>query len=238
MANKICKYCNKEFITWQSRVAHENFCKANPNKLESYLTTYRKEHSAWNKGLKRKNGIHGWCYGKNKDNDERLMKLSLARMGDNNPSSYKNRPDRSLDIKKQSETMKQKILEGTYTPNTENRLCHKLFVYDNKKFRSSWEVIFYYFHKDFEYETKRIKYILNNEEHIYISDFYDPITNTIYEIKPDRMMYNIQKEKYEVIKNECINQGYNFIHCGDDWKNSIVLENTDINKDIIKKFNN
>lgn len=54
MANKICKYCNKEFITWQSRVAHENFCKANPNKLESYLTTYRKEHSAWNKGLKGK----------------------------------------------------------------------------------------------------------------------------------------------------------------------------------------
>lgn len=34
-------------------------------------------------------------------------------------------------------------------------------------------------------------------------------------------MYNIQKEKYEAIKLACITQGYNFIHCGDEWKNQL-----------------
>lgn len=163
--------------------------------------------------------------------------MSLDRIGDKNPCSYKNRPDRTKDIEKQSKTMKRKILEGSFIPNTENRLCHKIFKYDNKKFRSSWEIVFYYLHKDYEYETKRIKYILNNKEHVYISDFYDPKTNTIFEIKPDRLMYVIQKEKYDIIKQECINQGYNFIHCGDDWKNSIKLENLDIDEEILKKFN-
>lgn len=232
-----CKFCKKVFKTCQARCGHETFCAMNPNKKDSYLKTYFKEHDVWNKGLKGKSGIRGWCYGKNKHNDERLLKLSLDRIGDKNPCSYKNRPDRTKDIEKQSKTMKRKILEGSFTPNSENRLCHKLFKYDNKKFRSSWEIVFYYLHKDFEYETKRIKYILNNKEHVYISDFYDSKTNTIFEIKPDRVMYVIQKEKYDIIKQECINQGYNFIHCGDDWKNSIKIENLDIDEEILKKFN-
>lgn len=50
-------------------------------------------------------------------------------------------------------------------------------------------------------------------------------------------MYEIQKEKYDIIKQECINQGYNFMHCGDDWKKSIKLENLDIDEEILKKFN-
>lgn len=177
--------------------------------------------SSWNKG--KKLNFIPWNSGLTKNDDKRLLKLSQDRMGDNNPSSYKNRPDRSDANRKQSKTVKEKILNGSFTPKTENRLTHKKLIYDNIKFRSSWEVIFYYLHKkdNYLYESLRIKYWFNNKFHIYITDFYDPQTNTIYEIKPDNLFYNIQKEKYKTIINTCIKLGYNYIHLGDTWKNSI-----------------
>lgn len=193
-----------------------------------------KGHIPWNKGTK--GLIKGWCKGKNKYNDERLMKISLDRIGDKNPMHHSKRTYKESSKEKQSKIMKNKILEGSFTPNTENRLIHKKLIYDNKKFRSSWEVLFYYFNKNLEYETKRIEYSLNNKKHVYIADFYDSITNTIYEIKPNRILY-LQKDKYNCIKESCISNGYNFIHIGDDYFNNIKIpENCDINEEIIKMF--
>lgn len=179
-----------------------------------------KGHIPWNKGIK--GSIKGWCKGKNKNNDERLMKLSLNRIGDKNPMHHIKHPYKEISKEKQSRTMKNKILEGSFTPNTENRLIHKKLIYDNKKFRSSWEVLFYYFNKNLEYETKRIEYSLNNKKHVYIADFYDSKTNTIYEIKPNRILY-LQKDKYNCIKESCILNGYNFIHIGDNYFNNIKI---------------
>lgn len=79
-------------------------------------------------------------------------------------------------------------------------------------------------------------YFLNNKKHVYIADFYDSITNTIYEIKPNRILF-LQKDKYNCIKESCISNGYNFIHIGDDYFNNIKIpENCDINEEIIKMF--
>ncbi len=85
--------------------------------------------------------------------------------------------------------------------------------------------------------------MLDGKTKIYISDFYDSETNTIFEIKPDRMMYEINKAKYELIKSACIKEGFNFIHIGDEWYEYVKNHNmyydfcsTKISSEIIKKF--
>ena len=59
-----------------------------------------------------------------------------------------------------SSTLKDKILNGEWMPNTSNRFTHFQWKYKNLKFRSSWEMIFYVLNeqKKLELETIRIKY--------------------------------------------------------------------------------
>ena len=172
-----------------------------------------KGHIPWNKGLTKKD-------------DDRLLKISKERTGDNNPMSWKNHPDRGDEFRRQSETMKRKIANGEFTPQCANRLTHKMLKYDNITFRSSWEVIFYYLNQDkkLEYESLRIPYTLNGVKHTYIADFYDPASNTIYEVKPDRIMYKQKSEKNEAIKKTCIEKGYKFVHIGDEWQAGVKIE--------------
>lgn len=172
-----------------------------------------KGHIPWNKGLTKKD-------------DARLLKMSKERTGDNNLMSWKNHPDRGDELLRQSETMKKKIANGEFTPQCANRLTHKMLKYNNLSFRSSWEVIFYYLNRDkkLEYESLRIPYTLNGVKHTYIADFYDPDTNTIYEVKPDRIMYKQKPEKNEAIKNSCIEKGYKFVHIGDEWQVGVKSE--------------
>lgn len=175
----------------------------------------------------------------NKNNDPRIAKQTYEnKIGQNNPMSKTNYQDRTNLSKKQSSSMKQLILEGKFTPKSENRLCHLKLEYKGQKYRSSWEIIFHYLNPNMLYEKIRIPYKLKNgEEHTYISDFYDKTTNTIYEIKPDKI-YNDLSDKMEAIKESIKqNTNYNYIHLGDDWAKSIQLdENCDINEKIVKMF--
>lgn len=217
------------------------------HKINGYIGGFHHEpikgHVPWNKG-KIGRMPTPWNKGLTKNTDARLKNLSISRRGDKNPCSYKNKPDRTLMNVKQSETMKQKIINNEFTPKTSNRLCHKTLKYNGKNFRSSWEIIFYIINDEkYEYETKRVKYVLDGKTKIYISDFYDSETNTIFEIKPDRMMYEINKAKYELIKSACIKEGFNFIHIGDEWYEYVKNNNmyydfcsTKISSEIIKKF--
>lgn len=56
-----CKFCNKQLKNKNSLTQHEIRCSKNPNKLPSYLP----HGTPWNKGL-------------TKENDERVMKQSVA----------------------------------------------------------------------------------------------------------------------------------------------------------------
>lgn len=175
----------------------------------------------------------------NKDNDPRLQKFSKNRSGQNNPMSATNyKKDRTKINKLKSDTIKTLILEGKYTPKTENRLNHKKLEYNGIKYRSSWEIIFHYLNPTMLYETIRIPYTLKNgETHIYISDFYDNKTNTIYEIKPDKI-YKDLYEKMKAIEDSIkYNTDYNFVHLGDAWVKSVILpESCDIPENIINMF--
>lgn len=73
----------------------------------------------------------------------------------------------------QSIRMKTLILEGKFTPNSNNRNTHWDACCNGTTYRSSWEALYAYLNETAEYETLRIPYILNDKEFIYIVDFID-----------------------------------------------------------------
>lgn len=100
--------------------------------------------------------------------------------------------------------MKRLIYEGKFTPPVTNSWCRsktKVIILGKEKYvRSSWEALFWLLNPKLLYEKIRIPYLTNEgKQRIYVCDFYCPISNTIYEIKPKRerlTINNIIKEKY------------------------------------------
>lgn len=100
--------------------------------------------------------------------------------------------------KKQSETMKRMIADGTFTPCITNKWTHWSIEVQGKKFRSSFEGIFYTFCKfykidDIKYEKVRIPYTFERENKTYIVDF--SFKNYLFEIKPINCT---EFEKYKI----------------------------------------
>jgi hypothetical protein len=132
--------------------------------------------------------------------------------------------------KKQSNTMKRLILEGKFTPKSNNSNTYKNLPLNTPtgkiNFRSTWEIIFYVFYNDVKYlfyEKLRIPYVYKNENHTYIVDFIDENKKIAYEIKPNfknEKLINKIKEKelikwckinnyqYKKIGNEILNHDY------------------------------
>ena len=83
-----------------------------------------------------------------------------------------------------SDLMKAKILDGSFTPNSNNRNTHWDAVFDGTAYRSSWEALYQYINKFAEYESLRIQYELNSKNHVYIVDFVDHHSKQVIEVKP------------------------------------------------------
>ena len=103
--------------------------------------------------------------------------------------------------KKQSDTMKAKILAGEFTPKSENRKRAKRIKSDitGLNYRSNWELIFHENNLKLEYEKLRISYMDGENERIYITDFVDFDNKIIYEIKPSSELNQsnfLNKKKY------------------------------------------
>jgi hypothetical protein len=111
---------------------------------------------------------------------------------------------------KQSNTLKVKIQNGEFTPPITNTWTHwKAYIFQGNetlKFRSSWEACFWFCNQNLEYESIRIK----GKNKTYISDFYDPYANTLYEIKTCNR-YNIEIDKMNTIINYCISNNIKFV---------------------------
>jgi hypothetical protein len=117
--------------------------------------------------------------------------------------------------KKQSATMKKKIRNGEFTPNITNTWTNwdAIIYLDNgdvKKFRSSWEAAFWYSNQHLKFEYMRIPYILEGEMHVYIADFFDEETNTVYEIKPKGQWLN-QNNKMQKAITYCLENNIDFV---------------------------
>jgi hypothetical protein len=109
-------------------------------------------------------------------------KISLKNSGPGNGMYGVKMSDADKEMR--SQIMKSKILAGTFTPNSNNRNTHWDATLDGTAYRSSWEALYQYINEFAEYESLRIKYELNSENHVYIVDFVDHYNKQVIEVKP------------------------------------------------------
>lgn len=132
-----------------------------------------------------------------------------------------NKPYTEETRKKHSNTVKRKILNGEFTPKSNNRRTHKRLYFDGYSFRSSWELKFYKHKKDLgellEYETLRIPYNYENDTKVYIVDFIDKANKKVYEIKPKSMVDDKTKAKESALIQWALNNDYTYEFICEDF---------------------
>lgn len=111
---------------------------------------------------------------------------------------------------KQSKIIKEKILNGGFTPNITNSWCFSRVSYKDNSFRSSWELLFFILNEDkpLKFEKLRIPYYYNNKKHIYIVDFIDDTNKCTYEIKPKIQTKNKISEIKEIALKDWCEKNY------------------------------
>lgn len=151
---------------------------------------------------------------------------SKQQMGENNTCHKMTHETKIAANKKISETVKANILSGKFTPKSENYNIFGMInfidcVGNIKSVRSSWELVFWHLNPTYEYEKLRLKYVHTELklDRIYIVDFYDIETNTIFEIKPSKY----QNQEFKDKRQACIEQGYTFITIDEHYFNSLCL---------------
>lgn len=153
--------------------------------------------------------VKSWNKGLTKDTDERLAKLSQDRTGQGNPCYGKIYTSEEKIIK--SQRMKENILEGKFTPNSNNRNTYWESSFLNKRYRSSWEAWYQYLSPDSEFETLRIQYEINGVMKIYIVDFVDHLNKTVAEVKPKEMTTSeIFRAKWSALLSWAESNGYEY----------------------------
>lgn len=157
-----------------------------------------------------KKGNKSWNAGLTKHTNKSIAKLSENRKGAGNPMYGKSHTEEYK--KQQSIRVKQSILNGKFTPNSNNRNTHWDSYYNGKKYRSSWEALYQHFDPGAEYETLRIPYIFENKEFIYIVDFVNHKTKQAIEVKPKELIKDKKTQcKLQALKEWCKSNNYNFI---------------------------
>jgi hypothetical protein len=196
----------KECRSKTSRQGGINCQKKHRNTIKENLNT----GIPWNKGLKGNYPYH------NNHSNETKEKISMANKGQNNGMFGKTMPQEEKDFR--SRLMKEKIISGKFTPNSNNRNTHWDSYYKNKKYRSSWEALYQYFDEHAEYETLRISYFFENKEYVYIIDFVNHKTKIVAEVKPKELLNDKKTiEKIKSVKNWCKLNNYQFLIVDKDF---------------------
>ena len=130
-----------------------------------------------------------------------------------------------LDKKKRSDTMKNKILLGEFTPNSNNRNTHWNSTFNGKKYRSSWEALYQCINQSAEYEKLRIEYIFNGVTKIYIVDFIDHTNKQLIEVKPRELCTGEKfQSKMLALSKWGKTHNYNIIIVDKQWLQSQLVE--------------
>jgi hypothetical protein len=119
---------------------------------------------------------------------------------------------------KQSNSIRKSIASGKFVPNVMNSLTHtSVDLIESgvkKKFRSSWEALFYVIRKDdnLTFETKVIPYVSKEgKNRSYIVDFEDAERRILYEVKPASKCEDERNTvKFEAAKIWCAANDYTF----------------------------
>lgn len=160
--------------------------KISESKKEFYKTDQGKKAAA---SIGKKNSVNMRAYNSTKKGQETIRR----------------------NAKKSSKRMKQKILSGEFTPQIKNSRTHWQVEYNGQKYRSSWEAMWQALNLDHLYEHTRIPYTFDGVEKIYIVDFTDTQSKTLYEIKPTEHTTDTRVKAKEKAANEwCTKHGYKF----------------------------
>lgn len=174
--------------------------------------------TSWNSGTKGQNiGTRGPRTQEVKD------KISVKNSGEGNGMYGVKMSDSSK--KKKSDRMKQKILSGEFTPNSNNRNTHWDSTFDSKPYRSSWEALYQFINQDAEYEKLRIEYNINGQTKIYIVDFIDHINRIVVEVKPRELCVGEKyAEKIDALNKWASLYGYTLTVVDKEWLMSIDVD--------------
>lgn len=141
---------------------------------------------------------------KHYNNMEKNKQTKLERHGDSNYNNREQAAKTNIErygtpVPAQSEIVKENIkltnnkLYGTdwfVQSDRFKEIAWSKYEFDGIKFDSSWELIFYIYHKDHGHNIKRepykIDYFIGTEKHYYLPDFL--VDNNLYEIKGDMML--------------------------------------------------
>ena len=230
--NQICPFCNKNnkkfinFLKGYRKICNSEECIYKQIAIIN-IGRIQKEETKIKRYNTRKNNGQIWC------TEETKHKISIK-----NIITWKENPENHLlgvEKKKQNgfykehgENLKQKILNGEWTPHISNSWANsrcKLQIDGYEKgYRSSWDATFQILNPTCQYEKIRIKYFSKIYEKYrnYITDFVDEENKIIYEIKPDGLLEdqtNIDKKEAAIIwcKENC----YQYLIIG----NSYFIEN-------------
>lgn len=164
----------------------------------------------WNKGTSGNYPYEPWSKGKTKHNSKTLAKLSNDRTGNGNPMYGKTVTQETRELI--SKIMKNKILTGEFTPNSNNRNTRWDSTYNNKQYRSSWEALCQYVYPDADYESLRIEYVHDGGNKIYIVDFVDHVQKLVIEVKPVEFQTGIVYDtKIDALSAWCEKHDYSLI---------------------------
>lgn len=148
-----------------------------------------------------------WNLGKTKDTDDRLLQMSISRKGAGNPMFGRFMSEDEK--RRKSELIKSRILTGEWTPHVHNSRTHWQCIYNDRKYRSSWEAMYAYLNPTDEYEKIRVQYEFEGKRKIYIVDFVNHATKTLTEIKPQTHMESAQfLQKQSAARDWCSSSGY------------------------------
>ncbi len=158
---------------------------------------------------------------------ETIHKISKSNKITHLSAEFKDKYKKTYELahQKQSIEIKERIKNGKFTPCITNTWTHFDAIINidniNYKFRSSWEVVFWFLNQHLEYEKIRIPYTFENQQYIYIVDFVDTKNKIIYEIKPNSYYKkNIQNKlnaKTLAAQAWCKSNNYEYKIISDDW---------------------
>jgi hypothetical protein len=151
-----------------------------------------------------------------------MWKSAWARIGEKNrvntsrfAKTPRGRRLRKINAKKSSALMKERIANGQFTPNINNRWTHWEAIIEHngkkKRFRSSWEACFFLCNDHLDYETFRVKYLSDEGRmRTTVVDFFDAKNRIAYEIKP-KSVFIAQKTKMDAVIDHCLSNRIKFI---------------------------
>lgn len=151
----------------------------------------------------------------------RQQLASKRQLGSSNTSLKMTPEQRVVQAKKLSDKAKENIRTGKFTPNTNNykhqRPIKCTLNGELTQVRSLWELIYRLNHPTLLYESLRIEYFdsVKQTKRIYITDFYDPDTNTIIEVRP-KAYQPLLVDKQKAV----LDQGYSYHIVDEDYFNT------------------